>query len=122
MEEELLQYVDDRFCYLSTVGRVSSRPHEIEIWFALSGRTLYMLAGGRYDSDWVKNIERNPSVTVRIKDRTFAGQGRVVDESSAEAVRARELVGQKYGEWQPGEPLAGWTWEALPVALDVESR
>jgi hypothetical protein len=25
------------FCYLTTVGRVSGRPHTIEIWFALDG-------------------------------------------------------------------------------------
>jgi deazaflavin-dependent oxidoreductase (nitroreductase family) len=117
---DLAQYTDEAFCYLTTTGRVSGRPHTIEIWFALSGTTLYMLSGGRYNVDWVKNIERNPSVTVRIRDRTFAGQGRIVDESSTEAIRARELVGPKYDEWQPGQPKTGWTWEALPVAVDLD--
>jgi hypothetical protein len=26
---------DEEFCYLTTTGRVTGRPHEIEIWFAL---------------------------------------------------------------------------------------
>ncbi len=42
----LLSATDDDFCYLTTRGRVSGRPHEIEIWFALEGRTLYLLSGG----------------------------------------------------------------------------
>ncbi|MDP9309859.1 MAG: nitroreductase/quinone reductase family protein [Chloroflexota bacterium] len=120
MLNELHSYSSEHFCYIATIGRVTGRLHEIEIWFALSGTTLYMLAGGRYNSDWVKNIERNPSVTVRIKDRMFVGQGRVVDEASDEAIRARKLVGPKYGEWQPDQAKVGWTWEALPVAVDLK--
>jgi hypothetical protein len=34
-------------CYLTTTGRVSGRPHTIEIWFALQDRTLYVLSGWR---------------------------------------------------------------------------
>ncbi len=120
MLHELSSYAGEPFCYLTTIGRVTGQRHEIEIWFAVEGTTLYMLAGGRYTADWVKNIQRNPAVTVRIKDRTFAGHGRVVDEASTEAIRARTLVGPKYGEWQPGQLQWGWTWTALPVAVDVQ--
>ena len=35
------------YCYLTTTGRVSGEPREIEIWFALEGGSLYMLSGGR---------------------------------------------------------------------------
>lgn len=121
MADDLSRYAAEDFCYVTTTGRVSGRPHEIEIWFALDGPTLYMLAGGRHDSDWVKNLQQQPAVQVRIRERVFAGRGRVVDERSAEATRARELVGPKYDEWQPGQPHTGWTWEALPVAVDLDT-
>ena len=54
------------FCYLTTTGRVSGRPHTIEIWFALSagGRTLYILTYRR--SDTVANLRKDPDVTVRV--------------------------------------------------------
>jgi hypothetical protein len=42
---------DEDFCYPTTIGRVSGRPHTIEIWFAIEGHTLYMLSGGRDLSD-----------------------------------------------------------------------
>jgi hypothetical protein len=34
------QLADEDYCYLTTIGRVSGEPREIEIWFGLDGRTL----------------------------------------------------------------------------------
>ena len=48
---DLRALAGEDFCYLTTTGRVTGRPHEIEIWFALDGATLYMLSGGRGRSD-----------------------------------------------------------------------
>lgn len=118
--DDLQLDADEEYCYLTTTGRVSGRPHEIEIWFALRGSTLYMLAGN-HGSDWVKNIQTTPDVTVRIRDRVYAGRGRVVDAGTEEDTRARTLVGPKYREWQPGQPLQGWTWTALAVAVDLQA-
>ena len=67
------------FCYVTTRGRRSGHPHEIEIWFAANGRTLYILSGGRDRSDWVRNVRRVADVTVRIGESRFAGRTRVVD-------------------------------------------
>ncbi len=111
----------EQFCYLTTAGRASGRPHEIEIWFALDGSKLYMLAGN-HRSDWVRNIDHTPRVTVRIAGRIMQGHGRRVEIGSREEERARVLVGTKYGEWRPGRTRTGWTWEALPMAVDLEEN
>jgi hypothetical protein len=50
------RFAGEPYCYLTTTGRVSGRPHQIEIWFAIDGGTLYMLSGGGERSDWVKNL------------------------------------------------------------------
>jgi hypothetical protein len=52
----LLSLSGEDYCYLTTKGRVSGRPHEIEIWFGVHGNTLYLLSGGGEESDWVKNL------------------------------------------------------------------
>ena len=111
----------EQFSYLTTAGRASGRPHEIEIWFALDGSKLYMLAGN-HRSDWVRNIDHTPRVTVRIAGRIMQGHGRRVEIGSREEERARVLVGTKYGEWRPGRTRTGWTWEALPMAVDLEEN
>lgn len=121
MSVDLQQFGAEEFCYLTTRGRRTGKAHVIEIWFGLDGATLYMLAGGREGADWVKNIVHDPAVTVRIREQIFAGAGRVLPDDGAESVRARELVGPKYDEWQPGQPHTGWTWTALAVAVDLQT-
>lgn len=94
---------------------MTGRRHEIEIWFSLDGNTLYMLSGS-HSSDWVKNLRRNPEVTVRIADETFDGHARVVEDGK-EGELARRLLIEKY-EQNPGS-LSNWRRTALPVAVDL---
>jgi deazaflavin-dependent oxidoreductase (nitroreductase family) len=107
----------DDFCYLTTTGRVSGRPHEIEIWFAIYGTTLFLLAGARERSDWVRNLMADPAVTVRVGDTGYAATARIVDAGTADDERGRALVFDKYSP--TNRDLAGWRVSALPVALDV---
>ena len=105
------------YCYLTTTGRVSGEPRTIEIWFGLEGDTLYMLSGGRDRSNWVKNLVREPSVSVRIGDETKSGRARVVDDAGEDALARRLLLG-KYAESYSGD-LSGWGRDALPIAVDL---
>jgi deazaflavin-dependent oxidoreductase (nitroreductase family) len=106
------------FCYLTTMGRVTGMPHEIEIWFALvpETHTLYMLSGGSDRSDWVKNLRRNPEVTVRIAEERFAGLAREARDAEEDEL-ARWLLVEKY-ESSPGR-LESWRRRALPVVVDL---
>jgi deazaflavin-dependent oxidoreductase (nitroreductase family) len=107
----------ESYCYLTTTGRVSGEPREIEIWFGLDGDTLYMLAGGRERSDWVKNLIRQPEVKVRLGDRIFEGRARIVSSGDEDA-RARHLLLEKYSRGYGGD-LSEWGETALPVAVDL---
>ena len=112
------------FCYLTTTGRVSGRPHTIEIWFALRDRTLYLLSGGGDRSDWVRNLQARPEVTVRIGRRdapTVAARARVVAPGSDEDDLARRLVTDKYQPGYGGD-LSSWRRASLPVAVDLAAH
>jgi deazaflavin-dependent oxidoreductase (nitroreductase family) len=111
---------NEDFCYLTTTGRVTGRPHEIEIWFSLvsESRTLYMLSGGRDHSDWVKNLRRNPEVTVRIAGGELGGRARETRDAEEDEL-ARRLLVEKY-ESIPGR-LENWRRSALPVAVDLST-
>jgi deazaflavin-dependent oxidoreductase (nitroreductase family) len=110
------RYGGEAFCYLTTTGRVTGRPHEIEIWFAIEDLTLYMLSGARDRSDWVKNLRRTPEVTVHIADECFKGHARDVEDAEEDEL-ARRLLVEKY-ERRPGS-LSNWRRTALPVAVDL---
>lgn len=59
------QLARELFCYLTTTGRVTGKPHEIEISFGVEGGSLYLLSERGWKSDWVKNIKKNSNVRVR---------------------------------------------------------
>jgi deazaflavin-dependent oxidoreductase (nitroreductase family) len=105
------------FCYVTTRGRTSGRPHRIEIWFAASpdSDTIFMLSGGRDRADWVRNLVASPRCTVEIGDARFVGYGRVI-EGTDEDEPARTLVYDKYAN---GDDLASWRATALPIAIDL---
>ncbi len=76
-----------------------------------------MLSGGGDRSNWVKNLEREPRVSLRIGDEVFAGRARVVAEAD-EDTTARRLLLEKYQSSYGGD-LSRWGRTALPVAVDV---
>src|ERR1700745_1046687 len=57
---------DKQVLYLTTVGRRTGLPREIEIWFVVWCERLYLFAETDEAAGWAKNIRRNPKVTVRI--------------------------------------------------------
>ncbi len=107
----------EEYCYLTTTGRVTGSPHEIEIWFALRGSTLYMLSGGGDRADWVKNLRQNPRVTVLINGEAFEGRARESTDGEEDDL-ARRLLVEKY-ERVPGH-LAAWRRSALPIVVDLD--
>lgn len=115
---ELEELGAESFCYVTTRGRVSGSPHEIEIWFAARGATIYMLSGGGERSDWVKNLLATPEVKVRIATRHFDGRGRPVDDPEEERW-ARGALLNKYNPGYGGD-LTAWSRSALPVAIDLD--
>lgn len=119
-------YETEQFCYLTTTGRKTGRPHEIEIWFAFppdpTSTTLYLMAGGRERSDWVKNLLHNPAATVRFAAVTWTGTARVIPPHTDEDTLARHLLCAKYQNWHPGQPLSDWGQTALPIAVTLEQE
>ena len=109
----------EEFCYVTSVGRRTGKPHTIEIWFAASDNTIYILAGGGSNADWVQNIEADPSAVVKIGDHAYRGTGRIVSERD-EATLARSLIPTKYAHREDG--LEQWALTALPVAIDLKPR
>lgn len=107
----------DDYCYLTTTGRRTGRPHRIEIWYATEGNTVYLLSGGGRASDWVQNLIADPAVLIEIAGDIRSARARPL-EGGLEAERARSLVFAKYAPRYDGD-LTAWRQRALPVAIDV---
>jgi deazaflavin-dependent oxidoreductase (nitroreductase family) len=105
------------FCYLTTTGRRSGQPHTIEIWFAVDGGVVYMMAGGRERSDWVRNLIAMPSVRLQIGEHDWDAAARLVEAGTDEDARVRPLLREKYAN--ASDDLVSWSRAALPVALEI---
>lgn len=104
------------FCYLTTTGRVSGRPHRIEIWFGVRDAMVYLLSGGGERSDWVRNLMAQPEVALELGGRKRTTTARIIAAGSDEDGIARQLLVDKYQARGSGD-LAEWGRTATVVAV-----
>src|SRR5215475_4257747 len=107
MEPIRLQSVADKqFLYLTTIGRTTGLPREIEIWFIVRRERFYLFAETREAAGWVKNIRRNPNVTVRIGEWQSDATARVLDRHTDGKLwgKVAAIARRKYG-WGDGLPV-----------------
>ena len=92
-----------KYLYLTTIGRRSGLPRQIEIWFTRHVHRYYLVAEHGLKAHWVQNVLAEPVVRVRVGGRSFRGRARVVDARSERALVAtiRERSEAKYG-WGAG--------------------
>lgn len=114
--EMLAAHGDDSVCHLQTIGRSSGRPRTIEIWFATDGERIFLLSGGRDRAHWVRNLQANPAVRVRIGGRTIPARAAAIEGSSRD-LEARRRLATKYQGWTDGSPLSAWASGSLPVEV-----
>ena len=116
----MTRWQDEDFAYVTTIGRRTGRPHQIEIWFGADAETIYLLSGGGDRSDWFRNLQARSSVSVRIGDHDWQATARVVQDRD-EDLRARRLLAAKYQGWKEGRPMSRWATTSLPVAIELDS-
>lgn len=74
-EEKAL--ASEPYLYLTTRGRKSGLPREIEIWFTHRDGRFYVIA--EYStSHWVRNLLADPRVQVRVAGKRFHACARIL--------------------------------------------
>ncbi|HRK91048.1 MAG TPA: nitroreductase family deazaflavin-dependent oxidoreductase [Anaerolineales bacterium] len=116
MPIDLTRFEKEEYCYLTTRGRVTGNPHEIEIWFVVHENTIYLMSGGGAKSDWVKNLLKEPQAMFRIAGQTFPALARVQQEKDEEVIRNK--MADKYKEREADGSLSDWARTALVVGFE----
>ena len=81
---------------ISLIGRKSGRTISIPVWFVLEGEKVYLLPVQGSDTQWYKNVLKNPSI--RIDARGVEAQFRAVPIVAAKTVKSViERFREKYG-------------------------
>ncbi len=95
-----------QFLYLTTIGRKSGLPREIEIWYVEFEGRFYVLAEMYETAHFVQNIRANSKVSLRIAGQTFPATARILDPNADRErwEQVRTLGEEKYG-WGDGLPI-----------------
>src|ERR1700736_6353739 len=83
LKERLVRY---RQIKISVIGRKSGRTITIPVWFVVEGEKLYLMPVQGSDTQWYKNVLKNPSI--RIDARGAEGEFRAVPVINAKAVKS----------------------------------
>ncbi len=91
---------EPKYLYLTTTGRISGNPHEIEIWYVEHEGCYYLISEKREAAHWVQNIGADPAVRFRLGEVTAAAVASVPDYANLiAAVKAK--MDAKHG-WSNG--------------------
>ncbi len=120
MTSWLSPHAEVECCDVTTIGRRSGNPHEIEIWFGVIGDTMYLISGNGPTADWYRNALANPLVSVRLSGEVHVGVARDVSDPE-ERRRVGDMMGEKY-QWD-GDPSIGltrqaWCYEVPVLAIE----
>jgi deazaflavin-dependent oxidoreductase (nitroreductase family) len=104
---------DKKVLYLTTVGRRTGLPREIEVWFVVHCDHFYLFSEAGEAAAWVKNIRGNPEVLVRIEASRVSAMARVLDrEIDYELWEQVAAIAVRKYDWGDGLPV-----EITPVTL-----
>ena len=97
---------DERVLYLTTTGRRTGMPREIEIWFVVHRDRFYLFAETGEAAAWVKNIRSSPAVSVRIGQWCIVATARILDRAIDHELwdQVAAIANRKYG-WGEGLPV-----------------
>ncbi len=78
------------FALLETTGRRSGEPRQTPVGNGLRGETFWLVAAHGAQSDYVRNIQHNARVRVKIRDRWLSGTATLLPDDDTTA-RSRTL-------------------------------
>lgn len=125
------------FGVLTTIGRKTGKQRRKCIRAIRCGDRAYIVSIGGPDMAWLKNIQANPNVSLRIRGGTFAGRARKLSDP-LETEQAREAYCESVHvvdymscmNWRKGRPTrsriedltCGWFEEGIPLVVELDAQ
>jgi deazaflavin-dependent oxidoreductase (nitroreductase family) len=125
------------FGVLTTTGRKTGKTRRKCVRVIRSGNKAYLVSIGGASSAWVKNIEANPNVRLRIRGGTFSGVARQPREEVEAQQAMQEYCGTvnpfdyvECANWRKGRPTRSkikelhrtWFDHGMPLVIELAER
>jgi deazaflavin-dependent oxidoreductase (nitroreductase family) len=123
------------FGVLTTTGRRTGRTRRKCVRAIRRGEKVYIVSIGGMRAAWMKNIQADPNVMVRVRGGTFRGRARELGDSADAELAMTAYCGTvnafDYAEcalWRKGRPTRakikdlheGWFREGVPLVIELE--
>jgi deazaflavin-dependent oxidoreductase (nitroreductase family) len=107
---------DERYCVLTTQGRVTGRRHSAELWFVPAEGGVWLMSGSGGLTQWCLNLQAEEQGVLRIGDHSWLGRAAFLTDDDAERDEALAGFHDKYDP--PGKDrLPPWLRNATVVHL-----
>jgi deazaflavin-dependent oxidoreductase (nitroreductase family) len=111
LKERLGRY---RQITITVIGRKSGKPISNPVWFVLEGNRLYLLPVSGSDTQWFKNVTKNPRIRVAARDEEAEFRPKPMSDPKATAAVADKFR-EKYGAGDVKK-----YYSKLDVAVEVD--
>jgi deazaflavin-dependent oxidoreductase (nitroreductase family) len=113
LKERLSRY---REINISVTGRKSGRTISNPVWFAWEGHHLYLLPVRGSDTQWYKNVLKNPNIRIEARGAEAEFNGALIT-NARQVASVVEKFREKYGSGDVKK-----YYSKLDVAVLVQSR
>ena len=113
--KDIMEVADEKYLYLTTMGRKTQKPHIVEVWFVVAENRVYLSHEGVY-SDWMKNILNDAQVDFRIGNHQFQGKARLIQDGVAFDIGKHALYLKYYG-YASKDKIDDWFSESTVIEI-----
>lgn len=91
----------ERYCSLTTSGRVTGRRHTAELWFVPAEGGVYLFSSSGGLTSWCLNLQADEQGVLRIDGRSWLARAAFLERGDERRVEALRAFRDKY---EPGDP------------------
>jgi deazaflavin-dependent oxidoreductase (nitroreductase family) len=84
---------------LTVTGRISGRKTTRPVWFVEERNKVYLLPVSGSDSEWYKNVLKQPTVTLSTEEAAYTAKARPITDPA----KVREIVDKFRAKYGAGE-------------------
>jgi len=106
----------ERYCLLSTHGRVTGRRHTAELWFVPTAGGVYIMSSSGGLTQWCLNLQAEQQGVVRVGEVSWLGRASFLRRDDPDRTAAIDAFHAKY-DAEGEDRRAAWMRDAQVVQL-----
>ena len=108
---------NEKYIYLTTIGRKTGNLHTVELWFSIAKGKIYLSHEGKY-TDWMKNIRKDNRVEFAIGNTQFKGRAQISTNGESFEIGKRALYHKYYGKASE-DVVDDWFSESAVIEISM---